>query len=78
MSVAASADALKSGPAKDMVNLLNKYGHIEGGPEYTGTMDGILSDAVAHILKGGADPKTEIDTAAAKMQIELDSVLNPS
>jgi len=78
ISVAASADVLKSGPAKDMVDLLNKYGRIEGGPEYTGAMDSIFSDMVAHILKSGADPKTEIDTAAAKMQTELDSALKPS
>jgi multiple sugar transport system substrate-binding protein len=74
-SVAAQATALKDGPAKDMVDILTKYGKIEGGPQWTGAMDTFLSDAVANIIKNGADPKTELDTAAQKINAELANVV---
>jgi len=71
-SVAAEADPLKSGPAKEAVDILNKYGHTERLPTWTGAMGTAWTDAFNNILKNGADPKTELANAATKIQAELD------
>lgn len=71
MSAAAEAEPLKTGPAKEAVDILNKYG-VPNNPAWTGAMGTAWGDAVTNILKNGADPKTELDAAAAKVQAELD------
>ncbi len=69
-SAAAEAEPLKSGPAKEAVDILGKYG-IPPNPLWTSAMNTALSDAVNNILKNGADPKTELDAAQAKVEAEL-------
>jgi multiple sugar transport system substrate-binding protein len=73
-SAASTADKLKSGPAKDAWDAVDKYGHTEG-PYWTGAMGTLLDTAKANIIKNGADPKTELATAAKGAQAELDKVL---
>jgi multiple sugar transport system substrate-binding protein len=72
MSAAAEAEPLKSGPAKEAVDILNQYG-VPNNPAWTGAMGTAWGDAVNNILKNGADPKTELEAAAAKVQTELDN-----
>jgi len=69
-SVAAEAEPLKSGPASQAVEYINKYG-VPGNPSWTGAMGTAWGDAVTNILKNGADPKTEIEGAATKVEAEL-------
>lgn len=73
-STAASADKLKTGQAKEAWDAVDKYGHTEG-PYFTGAMFTLLGTAYANIIKNGADPKTELATAAKACQAELDKVL---
>jgi len=70
-SVAAEAEPLKSGPAKEAVDIINKYG-VPDNPSWTGAMGTAYGDAINNILKNGADPKTELANAATKVQAELD------
>jgi multiple sugar transport system substrate-binding protein len=70
-SVAAEADPLKTGPAKEAVDIINKYG-VPGNPSWTGAMRTAYTDAISNILKNGADPKAELASAATKVQAELD------
>lgn len=70
-SAAAEAEPLKSGPAKEAVDLLGKYGH-PGNPNWTGAMGTAWGDAVNNILKNGGDAKGELAGAATKVQAELD------
>jgi len=69
-SVAAAADPLKSGPAKEAVDILNKYGHPDN-PSWTGAMGTAYTDATTNILKNSADPKSELAAAVTKVQAEL-------
>jgi multiple sugar transport system substrate-binding protein len=73
-SSAAGAEKLKTGQAKEMWDAVDKYGHDES-PFWTGAMGTALGNAAANIIKNGADAKTELDTAAATAQTELDKVL---
>jgi multiple sugar transport system substrate-binding protein len=70
-SVAAEAEPLKSGPAKEAVDILNNDGHPDL-PNWSGAMGTAWTDAINNILKNGADPKTELANAATKIQAELD------
>ena len=74
MSAAASADPLKSGAAKEVMDIVNQYGK-DAGPYMTNNMWTSFNNAVANIIKNGADPKTELDAAAQACQTELDKVL---
>jgi multiple sugar transport system substrate-binding protein len=69
-SAAADAEPLKSGPAKEAVDILTKYG-IPPNPLWTGAMNTALSDAVNNILKNDADPKAELASAQTKVEAEL-------
>ena len=69
-SVAAEAEPLKSGPAQQAVDYINKYG-VPGNPSWTGAMGTAWGDATTAILKNGADPKTELANAATKVEAEL-------
>jgi multiple sugar transport system substrate-binding protein len=73
-STAAGAEKLKTGPAKEAWDNVDKYGHDES-PFFTGAMWTAFGNAVANIVKNGANPKTELDTAAKTCQDELDKVL---
>ena len=44
-------------------------------PQYTVAMDTIMKDALARIVKEGADPAAEVKAAAEKCQEELDRAL---
>jgi multiple sugar transport system substrate-binding protein len=69
-STAAEAEALKSGPAKEAVDILTAYG-VAPSPLWTSAMSTAFNDAVTNILVNGADPKTELDAAQAKVDAEL-------
>jgi len=73
-SSAAEAEKLKTGAAKEVWDIVDKYGHDEA-PFWTGGMGTLFTTAVTNIIKNGADPKTELDTAAKGCQDELDKVL---
>lgn len=70
-TAAASAVPLQSGPAKEAVDILSKYGK-PGFPNWTGAMNTVYGDAVNNMLKNGADPKAELAGASTKVQAELD------
>jgi multiple sugar transport system substrate-binding protein len=70
-SVAASAQQLQSGPAKDAVDALTRYG-VPSNPAWTTAMATMWTDAVSDILRNGADPGTELASLAPKIQAELD------
>lgn len=73
-SVAAAADPLKTGAAAEVTAFANQYAN-DAGPAMTNNMWTIFNDANANIVKNGADIKSTLDTAAAKCQTELDTVL---
>ena len=76
-SIAESAAPLKSGPAKDAVNILDKYA-VALGPMWDVTMDTALQDAVSQIVQKRADVPTSLSllqTAQQKAQAELDQEL---
>ena len=72
-SAAESAEQLKSGPAAKIVQFLNDYGVVDP-PQWTPAMGTALTEALNNI-KGGADPKAELDAAAQTCQAELDRLL---
>ncbi|MBX3066712.1 MAG: extracellular solute-binding protein [Anaerolineae bacterium] len=73
-SVAAGAEPLKSGPALEVVEALQKYGYPEGDELWNGVMNTALEDALTAVVKNGADPQAEADKAIAVIQKELDSL----
>ena len=74
MSTSQSTDKLKSGPASQAVDFLNKYGRATT-PYWDATMDTALTDAVSNIVKHGANAKAELDKAADKCNTELQKLL---
>jgi len=74
-SAAASADKLKTGPAADVVKFVTSYGHLQRYPYWTTAMESALNDSLANVVKKGADPKTELQAAAAKIQKEYDDLM---
>ena len=73
-STAASTDKLQTGPAKQTVDALNQYGHSLPATWDT-AMETILTGAFSNILKNGANPKSEVHSAAQKCQTELTQLL---
>lgn len=76
-SIADSAGPLKSGPAKDAVNILDQYA-VALGPMWDATMDTALQDAVSQIVQRRADVATSLSllqAAQQKAQSELDQEL---
>ncbi len=73
-SAAATASALKSGPAADAVQFLNQYGHTYS-PLWDAVMGTAKNDAVTNIVKNGANPTAEVQKAAQKCQAELTKLL---
>ena len=75
-STAQGAEALASGPAAEVLELLAKYG--KSTPVlWTGAMDSIYTDAHSNVLLNGADPAQALAGAQNAVQAELDSLLNP-
>jgi multiple sugar transport system substrate-binding protein len=70
ISVAAQADKLKTGTAKEAVDLLNKYGKANSA-YWTTAMDNILTDAAATIIKSGGNALSILNDAAGKANTEL-------
>jgi multiple sugar transport system substrate-binding protein len=73
-SAAASAEALKTGPAADVVKYLKDYGYGTP-PLWDATMGTALTQALTNVVQSGADPATELATAEAAVQAELDRLL---
>jgi multiple sugar transport system substrate-binding protein len=69
-SVAAAAAQLQSGPAKDAVDALTKYG-VPSDPAWTSAMETMWTDSITNILRNGADPRTELANLAPKIQAQL-------
>jgi multiple sugar transport system substrate-binding protein len=76
-SVAANAEPLKSGAAKQAVDILYADGQILP-PQWTQAMITTLTNAVSNIVKNGADPAKEVASASQKCQDELTKVLSGS
>lgn len=74
VSISAETDKLKTAPASDAVDILNKYGHSMT-PYWDATMDAALIEAVTNIIKKGAKGKTELDKAADKCNTELQKLV---
>ena len=75
LSIAAQAEKLKTGPAAQAVDFLNKYGHATP-PLWDSAMDTALTDAVSNIIKNGANPITALHAAADKCNTELQTLLS--
>jgi multiple sugar transport system substrate-binding protein len=73
-SVAAAATQLQSGPAKDTVDALRKYG-VPSNPAWTAAMETLWTDSVTNILRNGADPKSELASLAPQIQALLNQQL---
>ncbi len=74
-SIAAQAEALMSGPAAEVLEMLPMYGKTTP-VTWTGAMDSIYQDAHSEVLLNGADPAEQLTAAAEAAQQELDSLLN--
>ena len=74
ISAAAAAEPLKTGPASEAVKFLSDHGKILP-PTWTAAMGTALTTALSNIVKNGADPATEVQTAAAACEAELAQVL---
>jgi multiple sugar transport system substrate-binding protein len=73
-SAAATAEALQVGAAVDMVNNLYEYG-VSNNPLWTPVMGTAYTQALTNVIQNGADPATELTTAEATVQAELDRLL---
>lgn len=73
-SAAASAEPLKTGPAAKFVENINAFGRVTP-PLWDAAMGTAYTQAVTNVIKGGKDPKAELDAAAATSQTELDRLL---
>lgn len=73
-NAAESAEPLQDPPALEVVEFLHQYGVVTP-PLWTGVMGTALQDAVAAIVRDGAEPKQALDAAAVLVQQELDRLL---
>jgi len=73
-TTAAQAEALKAGPAAEVLAMLPDYGNTTP-VTWTGAMDTIYQDAHAEVLLNGADPAEQLQLAAEAAQKELDVLL---
>jgi len=74
LSVAAKATKLQAGQAAKMVSLAQQ-GFWNEPAEWIGAMGTALNDAFVAIVTQGADPMPALQTAADKVQQELDALL---
>ncbi len=75
-SVAASATALQSGPALEVVQILEQYGQILP-PTWTATMGTILSDAVTNAVQNGGDIAAALADAQTQIEAEVQRQATP-
>ena len=75
LSIAAQTDKLKTGPASQAVDYLNKYGHATP-PLWDSAMDTALTDAVSNIIKNGANAMSALNSAADKCNTELQKLIS--
>ncbi|RME73008.1 MAG: extracellular solute-binding protein [Chloroflexi bacterium] len=73
-SVAATAEPLQSGPAAEVLKLVDEYGDTPS-VLWTGAMDAAYVDAHSEVLLKGADPAQKLAEAAETVQAELDALL---
>jgi multiple sugar transport system substrate-binding protein len=73
-SVAAKADKLKSGPAKDAVTISQKYGKAQSPLLWTPASGTAYTDALNRIIKDGADPAAQLKSVISVVQRELKRV----
>jgi multiple sugar transport system substrate-binding protein len=73
-SVAAKADKLKTGAAKDAVTISQKYGKAQTPLLWTPASGTAYSDALNRIIKDGADPAGQLKSVIAVVQRELKRV----
>jgi multiple sugar transport system substrate-binding protein len=73
-SAATSADPLKSGPAAEVLKLMDDYGATPS-VLWTGAMDSAYIDAHSEVLLNGADPAEMLTQAETAVQAELESLL---
>ena len=73
-SAAASAEALQSGPAAEVLELVDKYGSTPS-VLWTGAMDSAYIDAHSEVLLNTADPAEMLIQAETAIQSELDSLV---
>ena len=74
-SAATSAEPLKSGPAAEVLQLMEDYGATPS-VLWTGAMDSAYIDAHSEVLLNGADPAEMLTQAETAVQSELESLLS--
>jgi multiple sugar transport system substrate-binding protein len=70
-SIAAEATPLKSGTAKQGVDIVQKYGYVLPNI-WDNAMGTFLTDAIGNVIKNNADPLSQLQSAQAQAQAELD------
>jgi multiple sugar transport system substrate-binding protein len=73
-SVAAKAEKLKSGAAKDAVTISQKYGKAQTPLLWTPASGTAYTDALNRIIKDGADPAGQLKSVISVVQRELKRV----
>lgn len=73
-SAATSAEALQSGPAAEVLQLMDNYGATPS-VLWTGAMDSAYIDAHSEVLLNGADPAAMLNEAETTVQSELEALL---
>lgn len=76
LSVATGATQLQTGPAAEVVTILNKYGQILP-PEWSGTMGTILVDAITGMVQGGSDIAAALADAETQIVAEVQRQATP-
>jgi multiple sugar transport system substrate-binding protein len=71
-SISGKADKLKSGPGKDAVDFATNLAFAASRPDWTAKSQNAYGSAVTNIVSKGADPASELKTAATAVQAELD------
>ncbi|CAM5662291.1 hypothetical protein SGLAM104S_03628 [Streptomyces glaucescens] len=70
VSIAESADKLKSGLPAEGVRLFDEYGHFDN-IGFTQAMTDAIEDVVADCVRSGGDPEAALDKADGKVEREL-------
>ena len=73
--MADKATKLKSGPAADAVDILQKYAHAQTPLLWSPAMGTAMSDAATNIVKSGANPVTELAKVQVVVNAELKRIL---
>lgn len=73
ISLARKAARLRSGPAADAVRFTTEHGHAQP-LLWTPASQTAYQDALVRIIKGGANPESEVRAVVRKVTAELDRV----